>query len=355
MINEKDDKNLTTESALAIISQNPNYKVLKKVPEEFEKIITSSQTYSAMIIDLETMGLDPRTDKIIEIGLIKFSFTEEDGIIEVLNTYSNFNDPHMPISEETTELTGITSADVKDQAIDWKKIAEHLEDCDMIICHNSKFDRKFLEIQTPDFIQKIIKAKAFACTIQDINWLNRGYKNCKLDYLNFKLGFFYEPHRALNDCWATLNLLREVAAFVELRSNMKKTEILLWAEGASFEKNELLKGQGYKFFNGSHSIQKCWQKYIKDEAALREEMSFLEDKIYRKTGACNKLPIVEITAKNRYSFRSETASLRLSELFPSLTRVPQIAKPAPTFIISATPSKENKVESPQYKKGMRFL
>lgn len=342
----QDVENSKIGSALEIISQDPNYKVLKRVSEKFEKVTSSSRTYSAMIIDLETMGLDPKAHAIIEIGLLKFSFTDEDGIIEVQHTYNAFSDPHVPIPEEIKKITGITLADVEGKTIDWQLVSELLADCDMVICHNSKFDRKFLEIQTPDFIQMLIKKKSFACTIQDINWSNRGYENSKLDYLNWKLGFFYDGHRALNDCWATLNLLcQETGAFAELRNNMKKSEILLWAIAAPFGKKDPLKEKKYKFSDAPQNMPKCWQKEIENEAALEEEIIFLENEVYCRKGACNNLPIAKITAQNRYSFRAQASSLRLSEMFPGLTRSPQrahqpLTEPASTFIVSTTSFKK---------------
>ena len=64
-----------------------------------------------------------------------------------------------------------------------------------------------------------------------------GYEGSKLEYLNFKLGYFYDGHRAIVDCWATINLLiNEKGAFDELKAKVRCKETLICAENAAFEK-----------------------------------------------------------------------------------------------------------------------
>ncbi|MBS0286705.1 MAG: DNA polymerase III subunit epsilon [Proteobacteria bacterium] len=296
------------ESALNEVLQHPDYMVLRRLPEKFEKRSYSTfRRFSAIIIDLETMGLDPRSHAIIELGLLKFSFTNEEGIIEVLDTYNSLNDPNMPIPEKITKITGITNEDVAGKKIDWDLISILLKDCNLVVCHNSAFDRNFLEIQTPDHIQELFKKIPFACTIKDIDWFERGFESSKLDYLNWKLGFFYDGHRALTDCWATLNLLlHETGAFDELKKNAKKIEILLCAVYAPYEKKELLKERKYKWSDGTENLPKCWWVFVSIDD-IEDEILFLEETIYCRKGAASNLPRskTKITAHTRYSFRSE--------------------------------------------------
>lgn len=62
-----------------------------------------------VVVDLETTGLDPEKDQIIEIGAIKFVDGEESESIEELIN------PGRPIPEFITRLTGISDEDVKDK------------------------------------------------------------------------------------------------------------------------------------------------------------------------------------------------------------------------------------------------
>lgn len=323
-----------TQAALKVILENPNYKILKRVPEIVERRESgSSLSNSAVIIDLETLGLNPKTDAIIEIGLLKFSF-DGNGLINVLDTYNELNDPKMPIPDDIIDVTGITSADVAGKEIDWEKVESLIKDCDFIICHNCKFDRNFLELQTPEPIQALFKSKPFACTMQDINWSTRKYGSRALEYLNMKLGYFYDAHRALTDCWATLNLLvQDSNAFNELQINMNKSETLICAVNTLFSKKDLLDGRKYRWSNGSGNLPKCWWKMIPNDT-LTEEIFYLESVIYCKPGACLDIPITRITAQIRYSFRAQIRNLVVP--YP-------LTMPAPTLILStpaANPVKE---------------
>ena len=57
---------------------------------------------SYVVVDLETTGLYPSQDRILEIGAVKVL----DG--EVADTFCMFADPQMKIPEKIRELTGIT-------------------------------------------------------------------------------------------------------------------------------------------------------------------------------------------------------------------------------------------------------
>lgn len=73
----------------------------------------------AVVLDLETTGLNPRTDKIIEIGALLV----EDG--EILDTFSTFVSPGRKLLPQTTEITGITD-EMLEHAPVFADIAEKL-------------------------------------------------------------------------------------------------------------------------------------------------------------------------------------------------------------------------------------
>ncbi|MFO1257268.1 MAG: 3'-5' exonuclease [Gammaproteobacteria bacterium] len=295
-----------TELTLTEILSDPNYKILRRLPESLERqasIQPIGRVFSAVIVDLETIGLNPKLDPIIEIGLLKFSFTNEEGIIEITDSYNELNDPDRSIPEEITEITGITNEDVEGKAIDWNRVTDLLKNCHLVICHNAEFDRNFLELQTPENIKSIFKKLPFACTINDVNWKSRGFESQRLDYLNWKLGYFYDAHRALTDCWATLNLLlKEEGAFDELKSNVKKKRIIIQAIDAPFDNKDLLKARAYKWNDGVERSPKCWWTII-FEAYLESEIEFLENEIYQSIHAAQRVRYLEVTASTRYSFR----------------------------------------------------
>ena len=294
------------EAALRTVSQHPDYQVLRRVPTTLvNRVATESKQFIATIIDLETMGLNPVNHEIIELGMLSFSFTTGDGVLDVIDAYNELNDPGKPIPVDITKVTGITDKDVQGKSINWEHVKTILKKTHLIICHNSGFDRNFLEIQTPKEISLVIQSLPFACTIKDINWKERGIESLKLDYINWKLGYFYDGHRAINDCWATINLLVTVpGVFDELKANVRKKETLICAVNAPFDKKDLLKGRNYRWSDGTDRLPKSWWICLPNEF-LADEKRWLDETIYGSSGASDSIPQCEITARKRYSFRSE--------------------------------------------------
>lgn len=97
------------------------------------------RTYVAL--DLETTGLDPERDAIIEIGALRF----RDG--RDIETFSTFVNPGRSIPPYITELTGITNADVEKAP----SLREALADLqrfvgrETLVGHNIGFDLAFLQ------------------------------------------------------------------------------------------------------------------------------------------------------------------------------------------------------------------
>jgi len=93
------------------------------------------------VLDVETTGISPVYEDIIEIAVAKMQGAE---IIDEFSTYLN---PGKPIPREITELTGISDADVADAPC-FEDIAEELHafvgSCD-ILAHNAAFDKSFVE------------------------------------------------------------------------------------------------------------------------------------------------------------------------------------------------------------------
>ncbi|PCJ51112.1 MAG: DNA polymerase III subunit epsilon [Gammaproteobacteria bacterium] len=293
-----------TQSSMKVLEATGQYKVLARVPETLNSGKTATgKIFKAAVIDLETTGLDPKTEEIIEIGLLIVSFTNEEGFIEVEFSDNQLQQPSRPITEEITNITGITNEDVEGRAINWQQLEDELTSVDLIICHNAYFDRNFMELQSPDHFSRLIKSKAFGCSSRGINWAALGFEGAKLEYLNLKMGFFYEGHRALVDCWATLNLfIQKPVAFDELKISVREKEAMICAVNAPFEKKDLLKQRGYRWSDGSGSLPKSWWVTVREELQ-QQELDYLKQDIYG--GREVTLPSMIITARKRYSYRAQ--------------------------------------------------
>ena len=95
-------------------------------------------------IDIETTGLSPERDRIIEIGAVRFV----DGVkTEVFSTLVH---PQLPaIPERITALTGITEemlAGAPEEAETMQQLFSFLEDEEVLLGHNILFDYSFLSV-----------------------------------------------------------------------------------------------------------------------------------------------------------------------------------------------------------------
>ena len=96
---------------------------------------------SYLAFDVETTGLSPETDEIIEIGALKV----REG--KVCERFISFVKPSEPVSERITEITGITNEMLKDAAPKEDVIRAFLDFCgeDILVGHNVIFDYSFVK------------------------------------------------------------------------------------------------------------------------------------------------------------------------------------------------------------------
>lgn len=95
-------------------------------------------------IDVETTGLSPYSDRIVELSILKI---HPDGNGEYKSHRIN---PEIPIPAETTAVHGITDADVANEPAFRqyaKSIRDFLEDCDIAGFNVIKFDLPCLEAE----------------------------------------------------------------------------------------------------------------------------------------------------------------------------------------------------------------
>ncbi|HWU42523.1 MAG TPA: 3'-5' exonuclease [Bdellovibrio sp.] len=230
-----------------------------------------------LVVDVETTGLNSSEDSIIEIGLRQFLFNKDTGeILAFEKSYSAFQDPERPLSKEIIALTGITDEMVKGQRIDWEQVHSLFTESVLVIAHNARFDRPFIDKKS-----KISTEKIWACSLKQIDWTQKGFFSPKLELLNIYHGFFTDSHRAINDVDALLYLLshkNEISGktyLCELMNNAKRSSTQVIASSAPFESKDHLKTRGYNWDN----INRFWSKTILKEE-VPAEISWLEELVY---------------------------------------------------------------------------
>jgi len=98
---------------------------------------------SIVSLDIETTGLDPRSDTIIEIGAVRFSGSR------VENEWTTLVNPGKPIPSFITQLTGISNEMVRN-APPIKAVIQDLANFVgnlPVLGHNVRFDLSFLQQQ----------------------------------------------------------------------------------------------------------------------------------------------------------------------------------------------------------------
>lgn len=160
---------------------------------------------TAAVLDLETTGLYYQEEEIIEIGIQLFQYNQKNGdLLKLLESYEAFQEPKKKLRPEISVITGITDEMLTGQKIDWQKVDALLNQADLLIAHNARFDRPFLDQKS-----KVSPTKVWGCSLKQINWMKRGYTSSKLELLSIYHGFFTQAHRALKDAQALLYLLAQ--------------------------------------------------------------------------------------------------------------------------------------------------
>ncbi|GAA3102789.1 3'-5' exonuclease [Rhizobium viscosum] len=280
------------------LQESGNYRILRKLVARPVVTVRRPQFSGlGVVLDTETTGLNHRTDEIIEIGAVAFTFNDDGVIGDVIGVYGGLQQPSMPIPPEITRLTGITDAMVEGQVIDIQSLRRLTEPADLIIAHNAGFDRPFCDAFSPVF-----SGKAWACSVSEIDWSARGFEGTKLGYLIGQAGYFHEGHRAVDDCFALLEILDQQQAdeespFNELYRASQQSRVRIFAEHSPFDMKDHLKARGYRWSDGSDGRPKSWWIEV-DEDDLNEELRYLRSDIYQWDEA--DPPILHLTAFDRF-------------------------------------------------------
>ena len=145
--------NTTVNDAVTLLDNNPDYKIIRRIsPRKSFAENDGGALLKGVVVDTETTGTNPDQDAIIELGMILFEFDPLTGeAFNIIGSFDELEDPGFPIPPESTAVHGITDEMVSGKKIDNQNVKQFLEDVSLVVAHNAKFDRVFLEKRLPIF------------------------------------------------------------------------------------------------------------------------------------------------------------------------------------------------------------
>ena len=181
---------------------------------------------------------------------------------------------------------------VRGQRIDEAGIARALDGVGLVICHNARFDRAFLEARYPAFANR-----HFACSLEEVPWDLWNMRSSKLDYLGFRFGLFHEGHRARADVDMLLALLAQKAPDGEQDilscSSLPPVHLpgACTPSACRSRTRTTPSARGYRWNDGKFNTIRAWWIETRDEKAEREFLAGV---------GCKSPMVVRQTALERY-------------------------------------------------------
>ena len=111
----------------------------KEILKQAVKSYNENDVFTA--VDIETTGLDPVRDRIVEIGAVKF---DKNGLMA---RYSTLINPGIPMPAEASKVNNITDEMLKNQPCIEKIIPDFLQFIKntILVAHNAPFDFGFID------------------------------------------------------------------------------------------------------------------------------------------------------------------------------------------------------------------
>lgn len=179
------------------------------------------QSLQFCVIDLETTGGNPETEKIIEIGMVKITNRK------ISEERSFLINPEKEIPDFVQKLTGIRKADVEhspkiEEVVD--EIIQFIGDS-ILVAHNTSFDVPFLngvlkKLQRPTLDNKVI------CTNIMTKYMIPDIMSSNLNYMSSIFNIPHsQAHRAIEDARATGLLLLKYMDIFESKNIRKVNQL----------------------------------------------------------------------------------------------------------------------------------
>jgi DNA polymerase-3 subunit epsilon len=220
--------------------------------------------HTLLIVDVETTGLDPQQDHVIELGAILYSVSHH-CVLQQLSTLFPVRDNE---AEGINHISSQASQEVKDFKLVLQQFQSWVEIADFLVAHNASFDSQWFGYGILPSIDK-----PWLCTYQDFVW-QKNYKPTNLinTALNYGVGVS-QAHRALTDCQLIASIFDRVGAefkqfehLLEKAVKRSREPLITVVAKVDYDKKDLAKKQNFKW----NANKRVWEKEIKRCDLLEE-------------------------------------------------------------------------------------
>lgn len=156
---------------------------------------------SYISIDVETTGLNPYLDRIIEIGAVAFDETGKQ-----LGHYQSLVNPGRSLSQKIVQITSLTDDQLKDAPRFEEVVGGFFAflnsyESPTLLAHNAKFDINFINGELWKLAQPLDVTHDVHCTLAMARVVYPGFRNYSLISLVAFAGLPWgDFHRSLADC-----------------------------------------------------------------------------------------------------------------------------------------------------------
>lgn len=275
------------------------------------------------LIDIETTGIDPTYDGIIDIGYLQFEGTK------LVKEYSSLVKTQIKLSQFIQKLTGITQSMVT-KAPPWSKVEPDLLELDghALLAHNAQFEEMFLKKYFDD-IDQGQKREQYCDSMFYLSLLFPERSSLNLESFMIDFGIAdKEEHRGLADSIALLQVLlmatyiakqdKELSAFVHQQFMDFSSEEFWYKNFFALSDNELfeiaeqidfdLMGMSQNFINNYNQHSE-----FKDIPEDRVDITFSGENI--KKVLRDEERMGNLFSGYRYRKAQEDLSLRIGQAF----------------------------------------
>lgn len=162
------------------------------------------QSTPFIVVDLETTGLEPNLDSIIEVAAVKIINGQ------IVDERTHLVNPRIFIPQETTDITGITTEMLKDSPLFEDVVDDYLSwfaEGGVFVAHNVDFDRNFFNAHLRR-MDRVELPNPYLCTFKLAKTVHPNLPRYGLGVLAENFGIdLPQAHRAIHDARATAELL----------------------------------------------------------------------------------------------------------------------------------------------------